>query len=64
MSVCLQLKVFFRSKTKRNLSFQGNPNVTAKVTKRVLLLARWQAMELYIGDFERLKDELSMMKAS
>jgi len=42
----------------------GNPNVTAEVTKRVLLLGRWQAVELYIGDFERLKDELSMIKAS
>ncbi|UJR36035.1 hypothetical protein I4U23_028772 [Adineta vaga] len=42
----------------------GNPNVTATVTTEVLLLARWQAAELYISDLENLKDQLSMTKAS
>ncbi|CAF0729058.1 unnamed protein product [Rotaria sordida] len=42
----------------------GNPNVTAAVTIEVLLLARWQAAELYISNLEKLKDELSMTKAS
>ncbi|CAF4984377.1 unnamed protein product, partial [Rotaria magnacalcarata] len=42
----------------------GNPNVTAAVTTEVLLLARWQAVQLYISDLEKLKTELSMTKAS
>ncbi|CAF3654200.1 unnamed protein product [Rotaria socialis] len=42
----------------------GNPNVTAAVTTEVLLLARWQAVHLYISDLEKLKTELSMAKAS
>jgi len=42
----------------------GNPNVTAEVTERVCLLARWQAAELYYRDVERLHDELSMTQAS
>ncbi len=39
----------------------GNPNVTAKVTEEVLLLARWQAAELYLGDLGRLVEELSVV---
>ena len=46
------------------LSSKGNPNVTAAVTREVLLLGRWQAAELYLFDLEKLKDELSMTKAS
>jgi phosphoenolpyruvate carboxylase len=42
----------------------GNPNVTAEVTERVCLLARWQAAELYYRDVERLHDELSMTHSS
>jgi len=38
--------------------------VTAEVTNEVLLLARWQAAELYLSDLENLKNELSMTKAS
>ncbi len=38
----------------------GNPNVTAAVTAEVLLLSRWQAVELYLGDVNRLVEELSM----
>lgn len=38
----------------------GNPNVTAKVTDEVLLLSRWQAADLYIGELNELVEELSM----
>ncbi|UYG08956.1 phosphoenolpyruvate carboxylase [Halomonas sp. M4R1S46] len=42
----------------------GNPNVTAKVTREVLLLGRWMAADLYQRDLEQLKIELSMWKAN
>lgn len=42
----------------------GNPNVTARVTREVLLLARWQAVELYLGDVSALLEELSMTRCS
>ncbi|XKE46831.1 phosphoenolpyruvate carboxylase [Halomonas organivorans] len=42
----------------------GNPNVTAKVTREVLLLGRWMAADLYLRDLEQLKIELSMWKAN
>ena len=42
----------------------GNPNVTASVTREVLLLARWMAADLYLRDVERLAAELSMQQAS
>ncbi|GHE21936.1 phosphoenolpyruvate carboxylase [Halomonas urumqiensis] len=42
----------------------GNPNVTAKVTREVLLLGRWMAADLYLRDLEKLKAELSMWKAN
>ncbi|WP_034000500.1 phosphoenolpyruvate carboxylase, partial [Pseudomonas paraeruginosa] len=32
----------------------GNPNVTAGVTREVLLLARWMAADLYLRDIDRL----------
>jgi phosphoenolpyruvate carboxylase len=38
----------------------GNPNVTARVTERVLLLSRWMAADLYLKDIDRLRGELSM----
>ncbi len=38
----------------------GNPNVTAQVTERVLRLSRWQAADLYLKDIITLVDELSM----
>ncbi len=38
----------------------GNPFVTADVTREVLLLARWKAADLYLGDIGVLIDELSM----
>lgn len=42
----------------------GNPNVTAAVTREVLLLARWMAADLYLRDIDQLASELSMQQAS
>lgn len=42
----------------------GNPNVTAAVTREVLLLARWMAADLFLRDIDYLAAELSMQKAS
>ncbi|MEH6472011.1 MAG: phosphoenolpyruvate carboxylase [Halopseudomonas sp.] len=42
----------------------GNPNVTAKVTEEVILLARWMAADLLLGDVSNLLHELSMSRAS
>ncbi|SDK56321.1 Phosphoenolpyruvate carboxylase, type 1 [Microbulbifer yueqingensis] len=42
----------------------GNPNVTAAVTRNVLLLARWMAADLYLRDVENLLADLSMHRAS
>lgn len=38
----------------------GNPNVTAEVTREVLLLARWQAADLFLHDINELREDLSM----
>ncbi len=42
----------------------GNPFVTAEVTREVLLLARWKAVDLYLGDIGVLIDELSMTRCN
>ncbi|WP_288132054.1 phosphoenolpyruvate carboxylase [Microbulbifer sp.] len=42
----------------------GNPNVTHKVTRQVLTLARWMAADLYLRDVENLLADLSMHRAS
>ena len=42
----------------------GNPNVTAAVTREVLLLARWMAADLFLRDIDYLAAELSMQQAS
>ncbi|KAK9074469.1 hypothetical protein SSX86_007067 [Deinandra increscens subsp. villosa] len=42
----------------------GNPNVTAKVTKDVSLLSRWMAIDLYTREIENLRFELSMNQCS
>ncbi|QGZ30362.1 phosphoenolpyruvate carboxylase [Stutzerimonas stutzeri] len=42
----------------------GNPNVTAKVTREVLLLARWVAADLFLHDVDGLITALSMQTAS
>src|SRR5690606_8693854 len=41
----------------------GNPNVTAAVTREVLLLARWMAADLFLRDIDALAAELSMQQA-
>ncbi|MEE9254929.1 MAG: phosphoenolpyruvate carboxylase, partial [Pseudomonadales bacterium] len=41
----------------------GNPNVTAEVTREVLMLARWMAADLYLRDIEQLNASLSMNEA-
>jgi phosphoenolpyruvate carboxylase len=38
----------------------GNPNVTATVTQEVMLLSRWKAADLLLGDIGGLIEELSM----
>ncbi len=38
----------------------GNPFVTATVTKEVLLTSRWVALSLYLKDIKQLTSELSM----
>jgi phosphoenolpyruvate carboxylase len=42
----------------------GNPNVTHKVTREVILLGRWMAAELYARDTQGLGGDLSMYEAS
>ncbi|KAF9677294.1 hypothetical protein SADUNF_Sadunf08G0093000 [Salix dunnii] len=42
----------------------GNPNVTAKVTRDVSLLSRWMAIDLYIREVDNLRFELSMTRCS
>lgn len=38
----------------------GNPSVTAQVTREVLYLARWMAADLYLHDIKKLHKQLSM----
>lgn len=42
----------------------GNPTVTADISRQVLLLARWMAADLHLKDIDRLQMELSMQSAS
>ncbi|XP_047053158.1 phosphoenolpyruvate carboxylase 4-like [Lolium rigidum] len=42
----------------------GNPNVTAKVTRDVSLMSRWMAIDLYIRQLDNLSFELSIKKCS
>ena len=42
----------------------GNPNVTSTVTREVLLLAQWQACELFSQDIAVLYEELSATTAT
>src|SRR5690554_4414003 len=41
----------------------GNPNVTAEITREVLYLARWMAADLYLHDIRKLHKQLSMRYA-
>lgn len=42
----------------------GNPNVTAAVTREVLMLSRWMATDLFLRDVEALQGQLSMVRAT
>lgn len=42
----------------------GNPFVTSRVTREVLLLSRWMAADLYLRDLKPLIGELSMSECS
>lgn len=42
----------------------GNPNVTADITRHVLLLSRWKATDLFLKDIQFLVSELSMVEAT
>ncbi len=42
----------------------GNPNVTPETTRRVVLLARWMAADLYVREINALRDELSVRSAT
>lgn len=42
----------------------GNPFVTHKITREVMLLSRWKAADLYLKDINELVSELSMVKCS
>ncbi|XP_076914842.1 phosphoenolpyruvate carboxylase 4-like [Bidens hawaiensis] len=42
----------------------GNPSVTAKVTRDVSLLSRWMAIDLYTREVDNLRFELSMNQCS
>ncbi|CAH0534644.1 Phosphoenolpyruvate carboxylase [Vibrio stylophorae] len=42
----------------------GNPFVTHKVTREVMLLSRWKAADLYLGDIQQLVSELSVVECN
>jgi phosphoenolpyruvate carboxylase len=42
----------------------GNPNVTAVVTREVLMLGRWMAADLFLRDVEALRSSLSMSRCT
>ncbi|MEA1062695.1 phosphoenolpyruvate carboxylase [Erwinia sp. HR93] len=42
----------------------GNPNVTAEITRHVLLLSRWKATDLFLKDIQVLISELSMVECT
>ncbi|KAF0898975.1 hypothetical protein E2562_012669 [Oryza meyeriana var. granulata] len=42
----------------------GNPNVTAKVTRDVSMLSQWMAIDLYIRELDTLSFELSIKRCS
>jgi phosphoenolpyruvate carboxylase len=42
----------------------GNPNVTAQVTKKAILFSRWQAAKLYEKELTKLIQDLSMKECS
>ena len=42
----------------------GNPNVTASITRHVLQLSRWKATDLFLRDIGVLISELSMSECT
>ena len=42
----------------------GNPNVTARVTFRAMIISRWQAADLILRNLEEIYEELSVTKAT
>ncbi|MGO1500519.1 MAG: phosphoenolpyruvate carboxylase [Marinobacter sp.] len=42
----------------------GNPNVTHQVTRKVFLLGRWMAADLFLRDIQSLRAELSMWQGN
>ncbi|MBI6391790.1 phosphoenolpyruvate carboxylase [Proteus mirabilis] len=42
----------------------GNPNVTAEITRHALLLSRWKAADLFLNDIQVLVSELSMTEST
>ncbi|MBD1575726.1 phosphoenolpyruvate carboxylase [Vibrio sp. S11_S32] len=42
----------------------GNPNVTHPITQEVLLLSRWKAADLFLGDIQELITELSIVQCN
>lgn len=42
----------------------GNPFVTHKITREVMLLSRWKAADLYLKDIQELISELAMTKCN
>ena len=42
----------------------GNPNVTAKVTFRAMIISRWQAADLILRNLDEIYEELSVTKAT
>ena len=42
----------------------GNPNVTARVTRDACLLSRWMACDLYVRELDVLRIDLSMARGS
>ncbi len=42
----------------------GNPNVTAKVTKEVCILSRWMAADLYLREINKMAQRFSMESCS
>ncbi len=42
----------------------GNPNVTAAVTREVLMLGRWMAADLFLRDVDELHNSLSMRRCT
>ena len=78
-NICSRFDSAVKSYTKKNIPVKfspikigswmggdrdGNPNVTAKITKEVILLSRWEAASLYEKEFTKIIQNLSMFDCS